>query len=478
MDQTKDLSDFDLLFKTRFAMSLTDDQQAALAALKSFTFTDVPFPLLILQGYAGTGKTTLLGTYVKILGEFKMKTRLLAPTGRAAKVLGQRAEKEAFTIHKQIYRRKSTTEEFSAIDLVPNLHTNTVFIVDEASMIPEHSMQNNGGISRDLLGDLLEYVYSGKNCRLIFLGDKGQLPPVGSLESPALDANYLRSAYPKLKIRAVSLLEVVRQEKESGILFNATGLRSTIYPDVYSFDFSVPDFRYIGGEELQDVIDTEFSNYGSEECIVITRSNKRANLYNSHIRSRILWYEDVLCQNDCLMVVKNNYFWLDDESKAGFIANGENLRVKRIRRMEEMYGFEFARIVVVMEDYPDEPELEVLVLLESIQCEGPSMSRERLKELFFEIEKDYAHEKNKRKRYDLILKNPYFNALQVKYAYAVTCHKSQGGQWSVVFVDPGFIPEDSSGESYYRWLYTAITRASERVYLVNFKDSKITTSDQ
>jgi exodeoxyribonuclease-5 len=473
MEQTKELRDFEQLFKARFGMALTADQENALGELKQFTFSTSLYPLLILQGYAGTGKTTLLGAYVNILSAYKLKTRLLAPTGRAAKVLGNRAGKEAFTIHKQIYRRRSGTDEFSAIDLVPNLHTNTVFIVDEASMIPEHTQQSNGGIARDLLGDLLEYVYAGKNCRLIFLGDRGQLPPVGSLESPALEANYLKNAYPKLDICSVQLTEVVRQEKESGILFNATGLRSTEFPDVFDFDFSFPDFHFVEGDELQELIDSTFSNYGAEECIVITRSNKRANLYNGHIRSRILWYEDILCQNDCLMVVKNNYFWLNDESKAGFIANGENLRVKRIRRIEELYGFEFARIVVQMEDYPDEPEFEVLILLESINCEGPSLSRERLKELFFEIEKDYAHEKNKRKRYDLILKNPYFNALQVKYAYAVTCHKSQGGQWSVVFVDPGFLPEDASGESYYRWLYTAITRATEHVYLVNFKDTKV-----
>ncbi len=476
MDQTKELSEFEGLFLSRFGLTLTDDQQGALAELKEFTFSDHSFPLLVLQGYAGTGKTSLLGAYVKILPAYKLKTRLLAPTGRAAKVLGNRAGKEAFTIHKQIYRRRSTTDEFSAIDIMPNLHTNTVFIVDEASMIPEHALQNDGGISRDLLGDLLEYVYSGKNCRLILLGDKGQLPPVGSMESPALEPNYLKQVYPKLAIRSVQLSEVVRQEKESGILYNATALRSTVFPDEYSFNFSFPDFLYVEGDELQDRIDSEFAKYGSEECIVITRSNKRANLYNGHIRARILWYEELLCQNDCLMVVKNNYFWLDDDSKAGFIANGEILRVKRIRRIEEMYGFEFARILVKMEDYPDEPELEVLVLVESINCEGASVGRDRMKELFFEIEKDYAHEKNKRKRYELILKNEYFNALQVKYAYAITCHKSQGGQWSVVFIDPGFIPEDSSGESYYRWLYTAITRATEKVYLVNFKDTKMSSN--
>jgi exodeoxyribonuclease-5 len=356
------------------------------------------------------------------------------------------------------------------MNLTPNLNTNTVFIIDEASMIPEHTVQNDGQIGRDLLSDLLEYVFTGKNCKLIFLGDEGQLPPVGSSESPALDPVYLKRMFPRMKVSKFKLNEVLRQDQSSGILHNATLLRSVNFPEKYKFQTGYHDFVRLAGEDLQDELESCFSTFGAEETIVITRSNKRANMYNQHIRGRILWYEELLCQQDYLMVVKNNYYWLDDASKAGFIANGELLRVKRIRKYETMYGFEFARVVVQLEDYPEEPETEVLLLLESINCEGPSVSRDRLKTLFYEIEKDHLHEKNKRKRYEKILKDPYFNALQVKYAYAVTCHKSQGGQWSAVFIDPGFLTEEMINEDYYRWLYTAITRATEKVYLVNFPE--------
>lgn len=474
MDQVLSKTDFSSYFKTVFGFELTSDQEKVLDGLKDFTFNAHSSPLIILKGYAGTGKTSMLGAYVKVLNACKIKSRLLAPTGRAAKVLGNRAGKEAFTIHKQIYRRKDGTEAYSPVSLIPNLHTNTVFIVDEASMIAEYSIQQDGNIGRDLLSDLVEYVYSGKNCRMILLGDEGQLPPVGSSESPALQSVFMTRHFPKLEVKTFLLSEVLRQQMDSGILFNATNLRSTVFPDVFIFDFSFNDFVHLSGEELQDELESCYSKYGSEETIVITRSNKRANLYNQHIRGRILWFEEQLCQNDCLMVVKNNYYWLHDESKAGFIANGEMLRVKRIRKFEHEYGFDFARVIVTLEDYPNEPELEVLVLMESIDCEGPSMRRERIKELFFAIEQDHLDEKNKRKRYEKVLKDPYFNALQVKYAYAVTCHKSQGGQWSAVFIDPGFLPEGSSGEDYYRWLYTAITRATDKVYLVNFTSTSIT----
>jgi exodeoxyribonuclease V len=474
MDQVLTKSDFTNYFRSVFGFELTTDQEAVLHGLNEFTFNTHPYPMFILKGYAGTGKTSLLGAYVKVLQASKIKSRLLAPTGRAAKVLGNRAGNEAFTIHKQIYRRQDGTDSYSPISLMPNLHTNTVFIVDEASMIAEYTVQQDGNIGRDLLSDLVEYVYSGKNCKMILLGDEGQLPPVGSSESPALQTSFMTKHFPKLEVSSYVLSEVLRQQLNSGILFNATNLRATVFPEVYDFDFSYKDFVHLSGEELQEELESCYSKYGSEETIVITRSNKRANLYNQNIRGRILWFEEKLCQNDCLMVVKNNYYWLQDESKAGFIANGEMLRVKRIRRFEHEYGFDFARVIVSLEDYPDEPELEVLLLMETIDSEGPSLSRDRMKELFFAIEKDHMDEKNKRKRYEKILKDPYFNALQVKYAYAVTCHKSQGGQWSAVFIDPGFLPEGSSGEDFYRWIYTAITRATEKVYLINITSTKTT----
>jgi len=450
----------------------TEDQNRLIMELERFLKEKDGKQLFILKGYAGTGKTSVLGAFVKALTHFKLKTRLLAPTGRAAKVLSLKASKEAFTIHKQIYRRKSSVDESAGMGLAPNLHTNTVFIVDEASMIADYSVLNDGGVSsRNLLDDLMEYVYAAKNCRMIFLGDEGQLPPVGCDHSPALDANYLKNNYFGLTITEFSLTKVLRQSDESGILFNATQLRSLEDEETPTFRTKgFKDLIRLPGDEFQDTLESSYGNHGMEETMIITRSNKRANAYNNQIRSRILWYEEPLCSGDCLMVVKNNYYWVDDQSKMGFIANGESLKVIRVKKVEEMYGFEFALVIVKFIDYDEIPEMEVLVFMESLQVEAPSIPRQRLRELFYAIEQDHLHEKNKRKRYERILKDPYFNALQVKYAYAVTCHKSQGGQWASVFIDQGYIEPEMINKEYHRWLYTAITRASEKVYLVNFPD--------
>ena len=455
-----------------FEHAPTVDQSRLIDELERFMKLKESHPLFLLKGYAGTGKTTVLGAFVKTLTHFKVKSRLLAPTGRAAKVLSARSSKEAFTIHKQIYRRNSKVDEFSGMMLAPNLHTNTVFIVDEASMIGDHSLLTDGSVSnRNLLDDLFEYVFSGKNCRLILLGDEGQLPPVGCDYSPALDANFLKNNYFALNITEFSLTEVLRQANESGILANATELRSLDDDDHPQFQTKgYTDFVRLPGDEFQDALEAAYSFSGAEETIIITRSNKRANAYNNQIRARLLWYEEALCAGDCLMVVKNNYYWIDDQSKMGFIANGEALKVLRVKKVEELYGFEFARVIVKFSDYDELAELEVLVFMESLQVEAPSISRARLKELFFAIEQDYQHERNKKKRYELILKNPYFNALQVKYAYAITCHKSQGGQWEQVFIDQGFIEPESINKEYHRWLYTAVTRATEKLYLVNFTE--------
>ena len=455
-----------------FEHAPTYDQSRLIDELERFMKLKESHPLFLLKGYAGTGKTTVLGAFVKTLTYFKVKSRLLAPTGRAAKVLSARSSKEAFTIHKQIYRRNSKVDEFSGMMLAPNLHTNTVFIVDEASMIGDHSLLTDGSVSnRNLLDDLFEYVFSGKNCRLILLGDEGQLPPVGCDYSPALDANFLKNNYFALNITKFSLTEVLRQANESGILANATELRSLDDDDHPQFQTKgYTDFVRLPGDEFQDALEAAYSFSGAEETIIITRSNKRANAYNNQIRARLLWYEEALCAGDCLMVVKNNYYWIDDQSKMGFIANGEALKVLRVKKVEELYGFEFARVIVKFSDYDELAELEVLVFMESLQVEAPSISRARLKELFFAIEQDYQHERNKKKRYELILKNPYFNALQVKYAYAITCHKSQGGQWEQVFIDQGFIEPESINKEYHRWLYTAVTRATEKLYLVNFTE--------
>ena len=450
----------------------TEVQSELIRSLVNFTYREDTYPLFILKGYAGTGKTTVLGAYVKGLLKSKIKVRLLAPTGRAAKVFSKRASRDAYTIHKLIYRRQSSVDEFSGLTLAPNLHANTVFIVDEASMIGDHSMNNDGTIgARNLLEDLFEFVYAAKGCRLILLGDTGQLPPVGADYSPALDVRYLNNTYPRLKTDEFSLTEVMRQASDSGILFNATRLRDLVAGEYPLFKLNpFTDIVRLGGDELQSELETCYSNSGSDETIVLTRSNKRSNAYNQSIRGRILYYEDVLCSGDVLMVVKNNYYWSDDQNKMGFIANGELMKVIRVKRQVEMYGFEFARLLVCFPDYPEIAEMEVLTLIESLSVEGPSLSRDRMRELFYAVEQDYMHEKNKRKRYQLILKDPYFNALQIKYAYAVTCHKAQGGQWENVFIDPGFIDESSFNEEYFRWLYTAVTRASKKLYLLNFAE--------
>jgi exodeoxyribonuclease-5 len=450
----------------------TEHQFQLIQDLSDFTYRTEPYPLYLLRGYAGTGKTSVLGAFVKALTQSKMKVRLMAPTGRAAKVLSKRSSREAFTIHKVIYRRNSSVDESSGMSLAPNLFTNTVFIVDEASMIGDYTLNASGDVgSRNLLDDLFEFVYEGKNCRLILLGDQGQLPPVGSDYSPALDRKYLETHYTRLKIMDLSLTQVLRQASGSGILYNATMIRNLKPGGTPKFILSgFKDFIRLPGDELQAELEICYSNSGSDETILLTRSNKRANAYNLAVRGRILYYEETICSGDVLMVVKNNYYWSDDQTRMGFIANGELMKVVRVKRVEEQYGFEFARLIVRFPDYDEIPEMEVLAFTESLSVEGPSLSRERLRELFYAVEKDYMHEKNKRKRYQLILKDPYFNALQIKYAYAVTCHKAQGGQWENVFIDPGFLDDDSWNGDMFRWLYTALTRASKKVYLLNFPE--------
>jgi exodeoxyribonuclease-5 len=471
VNENGEMSEFRRRIGAFFGMIPTPDQEVLFAQLEAFMRIKHPYPLFVLRGYAGTGKTSVLGAFVKTLEHFKLKSKLLAPTGRAAKVFASKSQKDALTIHKQIYRRKDGGDDYSKMELSPNLHRNTVFIVDEASMIGDHSLLSDGTIgARDLLDDLFEYVYAGAGCRLIVLGDVGQLPPVGSDQSPALDAPYLKQNYPRLSVVEYSLTKVLRQEQASSILANATLLRSVSEGKPHFECIPGGDLIRLPGDELQDQLERSYDDAGSEETIIITRSNKRANLYNNQIRSRILWYEEQLCSGDSLMAVKNNYFWVDEQSTMGFIANGEMMKVIRVRGYETMYGFEFAKIIVRFTDFSSVDEMELLVLTEALQTEGPSLTRSRMKELFFAVEQDYMHEKNKRKRYQLVLKDPYFNALQVKYAYAVTCHKSQGGQWAHVFIDQGYVDEESINTEYYRWLYTALTRASEKAFLVNFPD--------
>lgn len=455
-----------------FGFEPTESQQDLFRLLEKFARERDGKQLFILKGFAGTGKTSVMGAFVQALRSFRVRTKLLAPTGRAAKVFSHKSHQEALTIHKQIYRRKSKADLTSPISLQPNLFKHTIFIVDEASMIGDYTMQNDGNISsRNLLEDLFEYVYAGEGCKLILMGDTGQLPPVGSDHSPALSQEYLENYYPLLTIHSYLLSEVLRQASDSEVLRNATRLRNTDWVDYPKFDLRPnSDLIRISGIELQEELENSFSNYGSEDTIVITRSNKRANAFNQQIRGRILWYEEELCNGDCLMVVKNNYFWLGDDTKVGFIANGEIVQVKRVLKRETYYGFEFARVLVTFIDYEELGEVELVIHLETLTSDGPSLPRTRMKELFFEVERDYVHIREKKKRYEAILADPYFNALQVKYAYAVTCHKSQGGQWAHVFIDQGYINEDILGPDYYRWLYTALTRATQKVFLVNFSD--------
>jgi exodeoxyribonuclease-5 len=467
-------SPFILRLKSFFLHEMTSEQLACSQAIEVFLKDKNTFPVFVLTGYAGTGKTSLLGAIVKTLASYKIGTRLLAPTGKAAKVLSLKSDRSAFTIHKMIYRRKDKTDDFNAIQLTPNLAQNSIFIVDEASMIGDYSLAKDGNVNqRNLLEDLIEFVYSGKNCKLILLGDVGQLPPVGSSFSPALNKEYLVNHFPKLEIHEAHLTHVLRQESASSILKNATILRNQegFLPQ---FEIEkVGNITLLNGEQLQDELESSFGNWGTEDTIIVTRSNKRANEYNNQIRARIFWYEDVLCNSDKLMVVKNNYFWLKDQVDIGFIANGETMIVKRIVKRETLYGFDFAHVRVVFPDYESIDEQDVIVHLETLQSDSPSLSRSRMKELFFEVEKDYYYELNKKKRYDLILANPHFNALQVKFSYAVTCHKSQGGQWENVFIDIGYLPEDSINEEYVRWLYTALTRAKSKVFMINFPKEQV-----
>lgn len=467
IDQT-----FSEIILNDFVFQPTQSQFKLFDALAEFIKPSDRREILIIKGYAGTGKTSSIASFLRVLPKFKIKSRVLAPTGRAAKVISVKSGKDAFTIHKQIYRRKSKVDLNSPVSLNVNLFKDTIFVVDEASMIGDYTMGSNGEVnSRNLLEDLMEYVFSGKGCKLILMGDDKQLPPVGSDYSPALNAEYLMHHFSALSVQTIVLDEVLRQAQDSEILKNATLLRRSSDRDYPEFEV-VPnsDFVRLEGQDLQFELENCINSDGTEETIIITRSNKRANLYNQQIRARILWFEEELCSGDCLMVVRNNYFWMGDDTKMGFVANGELMMVKRILKYEEYYGFRFARILVSFIDYEEVGEVELIILLETLQTEGPSLPRERMRELFFEVEKDYAHIREKKKRYEAILSDPYFNALQVKYAYAVTCHKSQGGQWKNVFIDQGYVPEEQLGAEYLRWLYTAITRATDKVYLVNFED--------
>ena len=455
----------------KFAFTPTLKQGELFNLLSSFIFNDNKDALFLLKGYAGTGKTTVIGSFVNTLWKANKKSVLLAPTGRAAKVISVYSKKPAFTIHKKIYFPKKNTNGSVDFVLQANKHRNTIFIVDEASMIPDGKQNQQLFDSKSLLDDLINYVSSGHNCKLIFVGDTAQLPPVKLKVSPALDEETLNYQFNK-KVISIELDEVMRQHLNSGILVNATYLRLAIENEIEDFKFSIkyPDIKRLeDGYDIEDALVSAYDSDGIEDTAIIVRSNKRANQYNQQIRFRIRGQENEISTGDYVMVVKNNYYWLSDSSSAGFIANGDICEVLRIISIKELYGFHFAEVSLRMIDYSDMQPFDTVLLLDTLTSESPSLTYEESNKLYEAIKEDYTHEKSKYKQYLAIKKNKYFNALQVKFSYAITCHKSQGGQWNTVFIEQPYLPEGVS-IAYYRWLYTAITRAKEMLYLIGFKD--------
>lgn len=468
-------NDLSQQIKRNFSYKPTEEQENALNSFSNFLLSPSSEKIFVLRGYAGTGKTSLVSALVKTLGEVGRKCVLLAPTGRAAKVFSLYSHHPAYTIHRRIYRQRVFSGDMENFTLNTNLHRQTLFIVDEASMIANEGLSGASFGTGRLLDDLIEYVYSVPGCSLMLVGDTAQLPPVGEEQSPALSAPVLQGY--GLEVTEYLLTQVVRQAADSGILYNATLLRHSIMKDACFGLPSVrigkfPDVKVIQGGDLIEAISDSYDKVGMDETIIICRSNKRANLYNRGIRNTILYREDELNAGDVLMVAKNNYFWGADCKELDFIANGDVAVVRRVRRVREMYGFRFADVVLRFPDY-DDLELEVTLLLDTLHTDFPSLPREQGEKLFEAVFEDYAHLSSKRERIKKIKEDPYYNALQVKYAYAVTCHKAQGGQWQRVFLDQGYLTDEMVSPDYYRWLYTAFTRATETLYLVNWPKEQL-----
>lgn len=489
--------DLGALIRENFDHKPTKEQEKAIFLLADFLLSRERDTVFLLKGYAGTGKTSLLAALVRTLGMLQQRVMLLAPTGRAAKVLSSYAGVPAYTIHRKIYRQKSITD-MDVFQNDVNLRQDTLFIVDEASMIANDAHDTTVFGTGRLLDDLMHYVYSCEGCRLVLVGDTAQLPPVGEEESPALSRTMLEGY--GMEVTELQLTQVVRQLEESGILWNATMLRSLIQNDEM-FEFpklrgkTFPDVKVLPGEELIEALEQSYRKYGTDGTIVVTRSNKRANIYNNGIRARILDHEEELSSGDLIMVAKNNYYWNDREQQQGargkeqensnplapcplplapfsFIANGDIAVVRRLRNERSFYGFRFADAILEFPDY-DNREMEVTVLLDTLQSEAPALTRQQQEVLFQGVWEDYPELTNRRDRMKKLRQDPYYNALQIKYAYAVTCHKAQGGQWEHVYIDQGYITEEMLTPDYFRWLYTAITRATEQVYLVNWPDSAL-----
>lgn len=448
-------------------------QEIALQQLSSFVINPSGDSIFLLKGFAGTGKTTIVSALVKNLWKIRRSSVLLAPTGRAAKVISLYSGQDAQTIHKKIYFPKKTGGAGVQFVLQPNKHKNCVFLVDEASMIPDENQDSKLFENDGLLADLIQYVDSGHQCQLVLIGDTAQLPPVKLDMSPALEEQKLRENYGK-EVFHIELDEVVRQSVESDILLNATLIREALAEEFYeSFNFRLTDkadvIRLMDGQEILDAIQDSYDHLGHEDTSIIVRSNKRANQYNQQIRSRILFQEEEISAGDYLMVVKNNYFWIKPSSEAGFIANGDIIKVLEIFGIKELYGFRFAEVQVQMVDYPKMKPFETVVILDTLQSNSPSLTYEESNKLYQEVMMDYEDERSKYKKFLKVKNNKFFNALQIKFSYAMTCHKSQGGQWNTIFIEQPYLP-NGIDKDYLRWLYTAVTRAQEKLYLIGFKD--------
>ncbi len=465
-------SQFYNVLKNKFPFAPTVKQDIFFQQIAVFLTNTNSNELFLLKGYAGTGKTTVISELVNNLFSIKKKYVLLAPTGRAAKVIANYSNKEAFTIHKKIYFPKKSSNGSVGFTLKQNKHKNTVFIIDESSMISDTESDSKLYENGSLLDDLISYVYSGTDCKMILIGDTAQLPPVQLDISPALNSDTLSMHYHK-EVFSIELDEVMRQAEASGILYNATQLRELLKDSfITEFQFHLRGFKDIvrltDGFDIQDAIESAYRNYSIEDTCFIVRSNKRANQYNQQIRTKILDKESDLSVGDFLMVVKNNYFWLKDSDEAGFIANGDIVEVLEIFAFKELYGFNFAKVKIRMVDYPNQKPFETIVLLNTITSESPSLTYEESNKLYQEVMKDYEGESQYRK-FMKVKSNEYFNALQVKFSYAITCHKSQGGQWNTVFIEQPYLP-DGITVDYVRWLYTAMTRAKDKLYLIGFKE--------
>ncbi len=463
---------FTELFQLQIPFDLTPSQVRAMQLLTSFVCEPQNEQIFILNGYAGTGKTTLVSALVKTLKQLHQKCILLAPTGRSAKVFSVYSAHKAYTIHKCLYRLKMQ-DGISSFARRENKCADTIFIVDEASMIADCESETPLFGNKSLLEDLFSFVFEGDRCKLLLVGDNAQLPPVHYEESPALSIEHIQRNF-NLNASSCELTDVTRQTLDSGILHNASLLRHKIQKEDYHFPLlsntHFNDFQRVNGEDLEELLCTLHSNYSSDDIVIITYSNKRAFIYNQEIRHRILYRENRIAAGDYIIAVKNNYFWIKDDAEIGFIANGDNMEILSINRIEELYGFHFADVTVRLCDYPNHDNIDIKIILESLDSEGAALSGEQNNQLYSEISKDYEDIASKKLRYLKMKNDPFLNAVQVKFSYSLTCHKTQGGQWAVVLLDQGLIKDGILTKSYFRWLYTALTRATEKVYLINFND--------